>query len=191
MSTIHHLPAYLVGMIFGYIIHNMDENTKITTQVKLVSYIGWIISLAMAYNVFYCNRPFRLLNGCVYNALFRSIWGLSICWIVFACQSLNTGGIIRWFLSLSMWQPLSKIGLSIYLFHRTYLHSTANLNVDMGESYTRSLVISDVVITTFLGLLFHLLVEAPISNILSILLSKTENKTANCNKITVETRLLE
>lgn len=189
VTTIYHVPEFLIGMILGYIMHNMSENIQISIKVKLISYVGWIISFAMIYNIFYCNQPFNLFSLNVYRTVYRSIWAISLCWIVFACQKLQTGGILRWFLSLTMWQPLSKIGFSLYLFHRVYLFSTTSWNVKnkmFGEYYTIFLAVTDIVITTVLGLLFHLIIEAPISRILTIVWRKTEIKTTESKKVLVE-----
>lgn len=43
-------------------------------------------------------------------------WSLSISWIIFACHS-GVGGFVNSFLSLRVWKPLARIGLSIYLTH--------------------------------------------------------------------------
>jgi peptidoglycan/LPS O-acetylase OafA/YrhL len=65
------------------------------------------------------NPASRVANA-FWMALIRNNWGYSIAWIIFACQC-GTGGVVKWFLELSIWQPLGRMSLSFYLVHTIYL----------------------------------------------------------------------
>lgn len=52
----------------------------------------------------------------LYDTVSRSVWVTAICYIVFACAH-GSGGPINNFLSLSAWQPLSRLSYCIYLVH--------------------------------------------------------------------------
>lgn len=52
----------------------------------------------------------------LYHALPRVAWPAALGFIVFACH-FGYGGIINWFLSLSQWQPISRLTYSMYLTH--------------------------------------------------------------------------
>ena len=51
-----------------------------------------------------------------YIAFTRNNFAYALSWIICACH-VGTGGIVRWFLSLPLWKPLGKMGLSFYLVH--------------------------------------------------------------------------
>lgn len=51
-----------------------------------------------------------------YDALGRVGWSIALCYIIFACIN-NSGGIVNWFLSHPLWQPISRISYAIYLLH--------------------------------------------------------------------------
>lgn len=52
----------------------------------------------------------------MYDILSRVFWAVAICYVVFACHH-GYGGLINWFLSHPLWQPLSRLSYSIYLVH--------------------------------------------------------------------------
>ena len=51
-----------------------------------------------------------------YSAFRRISWCLSVSWIIIACHQ-NRGGIVKKFLSFSIWLPISKLSYCIYLLH--------------------------------------------------------------------------
>jgi peptidoglycan/LPS O-acetylase OafA/YrhL len=51
-----------------------------------------------------------------YSAFRRISWCVSVSWIIIACHQ-NRGGIVKKFLSLSIWLPISKLSYCIYLVH--------------------------------------------------------------------------
>lgn len=61
------------------------------------------------------NTATSLENG-LYISLSRVVWALALSYIIFACVH-GYGGPVNWFLSLSLWQPLSRLSYSIYLLH--------------------------------------------------------------------------
>lgn len=84
-------------------------------------------------------------------------------WIIFACQN-GSGGIVRWFLSWKEWQPLGKLGLSIYLVHRLYQIVTVinQKQPIVWDFFTQSQkFFGDVLISVFLGTILYLTVENP------------------------------
>lgn len=189
-TTTYRLPEYLIGMAFGFVMYNMKNQPKISSRSILVSYLGWIAAVLMIYNLLYKNEPLKLFgsNVKVYQTVYRSIWSLSICWIVFACHQHKTGGLVRWFLHLRMWQPLSRIGLSIYVIHRVYINYTMNFKKKptYGGWWTFTLLINDLIVSTILGALIYLFVEAPTSRILALIWAKKPEEKIEDSKQTPE-----
>lgn len=119
---------WMVGIVLGYILHNSNE-IKITISRKLNSTL-WVLALSVLVTVLVIIQPLRepmnqtsLLFNASYHAFHRLAWAGAIFWIIFACQKLKTGGIIRWFLSLPQWQPIARMSLSMYLVHVVYQYA--------------------------------------------------------------------
>lgn len=171
-SPILRLPEYLIGILFGYVIHVMKVEDKISKKTTIVSYCGWILALGLLRFVFFHER---LKITPLLQATYRSMWSFGICWIAFSTHVHKTGSLIRWFLSLSLWQPLSRLGFSTYIFHVLYLHWTgANLagKSAFGNWFTFTLYLNDFIVVTVTGLIFYLFVEAPLGRILNFVWKK-------------------
>lgn len=117
--------AWFIGIILGYFLY-VNRGKKIIINNYLNIFM-WILSLGTLVAIILLNYPFfagtePIAHG--YHVTFMacqfSLWALSLSWIIFACQNLKTGGIVRWFLSLPQWQPISRMGLSMYLFGYVY-----------------------------------------------------------------------
>lgn len=85
---------------------------------------GWAVMFgAMAFIFLYnseatYNAP--KLWSTIYFPLQNLLWALCLSWISFACLD-GHGGFINWFLSLPVFQVLSKFTYSTYLIHVTLL----------------------------------------------------------------------
>lgn len=138
---------------------------------KIAVNMGWTLSLGfMAVDAFFPFKFEALYSKHFYAALHREAWAASICWIVYACHHLKSGGIIRSFLSKLFWKPFSKICLSVYLTHYVYLFLTHFNQKDFvwfNAGWQFQIYIGDVFISFVLGLIFYLVVEAPTVNILA------------------------
>lgn len=56
------------------------------------------------------------LEHALYASLSRVIWSIALSYMIFACVH-GYAGPVNWFLSLSLWQPLSRLSYSIYILH--------------------------------------------------------------------------
>ena len=175
MKTQFRFTQYLTGMIFGCIMYNAKIVKDRTTQI--ISYIGWVFSISVFYYHLYDGivpqASGKMFQG--YDLTYRWLWSLAICWVVFACHQHETGGIIRKFLSLELWQPLSKIGLSIYVAHLLYFLATNGFleqKGGFGMWWTFMIHVGDIVVACILGTLLYCMCEAPTGRMLSIIWSK-------------------
>jgi hypothetical protein len=117
------LIGWVAGMILGYFFY--VNKTKQIAVNKLLNATLWILSFAIIFTTILGNHPFQQITGerpsrlayTFYNSSARLGFILSLLWIIFACKQLKTGSIVNWFLSLPQWQPLTRIGLSVYLIH--------------------------------------------------------------------------
>lgn len=108
-------------MMTAYLIH-----TKQVFLLKPPKYLNtslWLSSISITFAIFVGIFPFHTnhnVHSNFMNAFFiagtQLGWSISISWIIVACHS-GSGGVVNSFLSLRLWKPLARIGLSIYLTH--------------------------------------------------------------------------
>lgn len=123
------LGPWMIGIVLGYVMHK--SNSRDIKIGKTLNSILWILALSILTTVTVIIHPMRipfnqstLLHNAMYHAFHRLAWSSGIFWIIFACEKLKTGGIIRWFLSLPQWQPIARMSLSMYLVHPIYQYVT-------------------------------------------------------------------
>lgn len=121
-----------------------------------------------------CFALFDYPNKLTYDIVLNLLIG----WTIFSFHLFNSSGLIKWFLSHPLWQPLSKLTLSTYIFHMVYLE-TLTLNIQESAYYNTvwifHIIVGDIVICNILGLIAYLFVEAPASNLMKYFM-RSENK---------------
>lgn len=138
---------------------------------KVVDAVLWILSFSLLLSLIFWYYPFQQMekntttrfSNALYCACSRVLWSYGVAWIIFACQN-GSGGIVRWFLQLPQWQPLGRMGLSIYLVHRWYQIITMYdqkqpIQWDFFNQIQKFW--SDVLVSIFLGAILYLSVENP------------------------------
>ncbi|KAG5684553.1 hypothetical protein PVAND_013778 [Polypedilum vanderplanki] len=159
---------WFIGIILGYFLYeNRGKTIKISSWLNAFM---WILSLSALTTVVLLQHAFSIsYNSSIaahafYIAIQRNVWAVAICWIVFACQNIKTGGFIRWFLSLPQWQPISRMGLSMYITGAVYqvimiLNQRVPLFVNAWHVFP--ILWSDIVMIIILSSIFYLALEAP------------------------------
>ncbi|XP_021359994.1 nose resistant to fluoxetine protein 6-like [Mizuhopecten yessoensis] len=110
---------YIVGIVTGSILYRTNCNYKIP---KVINLVAWVFIAVMACLVLYgINDPVNgqeWSNGvnALYNAVHRSVWGMCVSWVIFACVTGN-GGIVNDLLSWKLFVPLGRLSYCIYLTH--------------------------------------------------------------------------
>jgi peptidoglycan/LPS O-acetylase OafA/YrhL len=107
-----------------------------------------------------------------YVSISRELWAASICWIIFACHQLKSGGALRRLLSNPLWQPFSKLCLSVYLVHFIYIELTQYDRTQSGPInvwWEIHIHIGDIFISLLFGTIFYLMLEAPAARIIQMI----------------------
>lgn len=190
MQTHHRIGEYLVGVIAGYFMYNINVSGRNLQFNKLASFTCWLLSISfMIFHVFLDPKSkINERNQQIYDSISKETWACSICWIVFACHQLKSGGFVRKFLSNHLWQPLSKMCLSIYLLHFLYIFMTVSdqKQLQVVEIWWQIHIhVGDLTISLVLAAMFYILVEAPTANIIAIVW-KQSNKVTLSEKIPFE-----
>ncbi|XP_016976550.1 nose resistant to fluoxetine protein 6 [Drosophila rhopaloa] len=164
---------YLIGILFGYFLHtNRGKDFKLN---RLTVLVGWLVGLALIFTCLfavYGQGSLPIVEEASYVTLSRIAWPLGLCWVVFACMH-GYGGLASGFLSSPLWQPLSKLSYSAYIFHMFI--EGLNGGITRTSTYFSDYQVmlrfwSDFGFTILFSYLMHILIEAPFASLLSILL---------------------
>jgi hypothetical protein len=106
-------------MWMGYILFIIGK--KPVKLPKLVVIGGWLLSTATALSLLlgiipYYDPSFEMnpIASGVYAGFSKFLWGVVICWIIFACDK-GYGGWVNTFLSWKAFIPLGRLTFCVYL----------------------------------------------------------------------------
>jgi peptidoglycan/LPS O-acetylase OafA/YrhL len=183
---------WFIGMTLGYIMYrNRHEKVQLN---PVFNAIMWTISLTifalitMGSQIMFSPvavNETTLLANAFYLAFYRNGWALASAWMVFACHN-GTGGIIRWFLQLPQWQPLGRMGLSLYLLGFMFQHFMlmhAKQPVYFDEIELIHSFWGDMVASVFLATVGYLAFEVPFLTIENYIYNKFQDKKIESTKI--------
>lgn len=115
------MSPWLIGVALGFILNHF-KGKKINLSKVFVT-TGWIFSVTTifliifgSYNMHQVTASPTVFASACFESLSRSSWAVSMSWIIFACQH-GYGNAINWVLSLTQWQPLSRLSYCLYLVH--------------------------------------------------------------------------
>ncbi|KAK7474886.1 hypothetical protein BaRGS_00033888, partial [Batillaria attramentaria] len=115
---------FAIGLGLGYL---LDRTNFRFCMGKAVVCIGWVTAFATSTTltlITYDENQHLLEDATgwsrtsrvVHETLQRPLWGLVVCWVVFACTTEH-GGPINRFLSWRGFLPLSRLTYCVYLLH--------------------------------------------------------------------------
>ncbi|EDW83653.2 uncharacterized protein Dwil_GK13563 [Drosophila willistoni] len=164
---------YIVGALFGYFLHiNRGRTFKLN---RIAVFFGWILSLSLIFTCLFANyesATMTIIEEAFYLTLIRIAWPLGLSWIVFACLK-GYGGMATGFLSSPLWQPLSKLSYSGYIFHMFMMSLQAGVtrtNTFFGNYQIMCRFWADFGFTMLMAYVVYVLVEAPFGVLESLLL---------------------
>ncbi|XP_029372307.1 O-acyltransferase like protein [Echeneis naucrates] len=134
---------FLIGILTGiYLTAKTDQLIKQKWQAAL----GWFCCLSLMALVIGLAFPLQdtpsypSVPHALYQGLHRSLWALTLTWIILACED-GYGGFINRFLSWDLWVPLSNISFACYMIHPIFiilymgLQETPMHDTDMNLMY--------------------------------------------------------
>ncbi|KAH8280696.1 hypothetical protein KR054_000040, partial [Drosophila jambulina] len=176
-STHTRASPYLIGILFGYFLHvNRRRTFKLSRPAVL---LGWLVSLALLFTCIFAVFRYAkqldtppILEEAFYLTLTRIAWPLGLCWVVFACMQ-GYGGLANSFLSSPLWQPLSRLSYSAYIFHMFIESLNAGLtrtNTFFSDYQVMLRFWGDFGFVVLLAFAAYILIEAPFGNLELLLL---------------------
>ncbi|KAH8241177.1 hypothetical protein KR032_001434 [Drosophila birchii] len=173
LATHTHAAPWLIGFLFGYFLH-LNRGKKFELS-RLVVWSGWILSLAIIFTSIFALYPaekwsapaLSTVEESLYYTLTRVGWPLALCWIVFACMQ-GYGSLANSLLSSSLWQPLSRLSYSIFIWHM-FVQEVNSRNVRTSTYFSTYKVMlnfwSDFGISLVMSYFLYLIIEAPIGGL--------------------------
>lgn len=174
------IDSWMMGIFVGFIMHRVGGKT-IKMSRSLIT-IGWSFCATALLAVTFGQYPLQqenfkenlLIADAVYDSLKRLTWCLAIGWIILACH-FSYAGIVKRFLSLPFWLPISKLSFCIYLIHvPIQLIFLSSIRAPQHFSNFRAIYkfFGDFGVSFFVALVWALMFEYPTLNIISLLTSK-------------------
>lgn len=167
----------------------MYKSNKKPKVPLIFNIFGWCLSISIILTTIFTNQKETLskINGLIFESTQHELFACAIAWIIYACHVLKSGGVLRKFLCQDFWQPLSKLCLSIYMIHYVYIMNTMDYGKVSrlpGLKWLIHVSIGDIVVSSTIGLILHLFIEAPTVKIIESLFSQKHPETI-VNKINV------
>ncbi|XP_032311857.1 nose resistant to fluoxetine protein 6 [Drosophila ananassae] len=177
-ATHNHAAPWLVGTLFGYFMHRI-RGVKIELKWPAV-WAGWLLCLAMMFTAIFSMLKFnKILNpapttleSALFYTLTRIGWPLALCWVVFACVH-RYGGLANSFLSSPVWQPLSRISYSAYIWHifiQELNHRRTRTNTYFSDYDAMLNFWGGFGFTLIMAYAFYVTIEAPLAGLEGLLL---------------------
>ena len=174
------MSPYVVGILTGFLLHHKKCRVRMN---KLTVLIGWCVAtgsaMAVIYGLFsyYHNGSIMsILTSGFYVSLSRTVWSLSLAWLVVACAS-GYGGPVNSILSWKMWAPLGRLTFAAYLVHPIIM-ITYNVTLMTPIHFTDLtliyMFISNLVFSYLFAFVLSMAVEAPMMGLEKLLLGRTK-----------------
>ncbi|CAH0553044.1 unnamed protein product [Brassicogethes aeneus] len=184
---------YVVGMVFGLIILKLQTAKEILRtsdkNKKWVAFGVWICVLTGLLGCVYCGEGI-LLSQQVYSALSKALyasfvrngWAICVCTMITLCV-LGYGGPINAFLSLPIFQIISRLTYSMYLLHFMFI-----INAMMRSSRVPYFFLEEnlyfefwtyFMVTFIAAFFFSAIFESPVITIEKIIFGGVTKKPSN------------
>jgi len=168
------IAPYAIGLIAGFILHK-TKKMKIDCSTRNIVIAGFVnfVSVLTLYLVVYGKDPANTteLGNKLYQALFRTGWGLGLGMLILSCAK-GFGGFINSFLSWGLWAPLAKMSYSCYLMHFNVLWwfvYQPTYRMYISQPLWIYYCIANVCISMAVGFVMVILFEAPIMHLEKLL----------------------
>lgn len=175
------MSAFLVGMIYGYILYLKGTSMKMKPVVVIV---GWLIAAALGLALIYGEMPYVRGDYGMSHAMFviygtftRPAWAVMIGWIILTCCT-GYGGVVNSVLSWRGFLPLSRLSYTAYLVHFTVLaefYATRPDSTYIDPYNMTYYTIFMYIATMVVALVFTLISEAPFIAMEKLLINKPRN----------------
>ncbi|KAK3732191.1 hypothetical protein RRG08_026573 [Elysia crispata] len=167
---------YIVGIATGYLLAAKRDKVKFTWPTAT---FGWLVATAVALSTVYGLRgdlsgdhPSSVEVAALYNALARSAWAASVCWVIVACVS-GWGGFVNSFLSWSPFVVLGRLTYMAYLIHLSFIaiYVGNQQSLIYATSFNLAMIFISIMVCTYgISFVLMLALESPMIGLEKIFL---------------------
>ncbi|XP_053380235.1 nose resistant to fluoxetine protein 6-like [Mercenaria mercenaria] len=171
---------YVIGFFTGYILYITECKVKMS---KLLNIIGWLVATGVALMVLYGlytsdgSPKLGVDTSALYNATFRTAWGMCVAWVIFACAS-GYGGPVNKLLSWRAIIPLSRLTYCAYLVHPLVLYTYYYSRRTLMRWYDLELIylfLGHLCVSYAAAFVISLAFESPMMGLEKVLLGRKKN----------------
>lgn len=185
--------SYVAGAVSGEIIRSRRargtssnvRKAKLNTVRRCADCIGPEFCALLAVLLIWSNlsyfrtkEPMSKQTATIYTFVTRPIWSVCMTVILYRLvverrEKRNWLRILRNFLSMKIWRPLSRLSFGAYLLHPVIMamfYGSRSETFNMTPALMLYFTAGNIFLTYFAAMAFFLLVESPIRQILSLLL---------------------
>jgi len=168
------MSPYLIGIAAAFLLQ--EENFDLTAN-KFVRWGGWLVSFTVTSCTIYLTSGFwksgwNLLQDVTYMTFARTGFTMATAWVMYSFHK-GHGGFLREMASAYIWVPLARLTYNVYLVHPIVIfviNFSTTTPFHYSAIYATVRYSSNFIIAYVVGLILHLLVEKPVSNIERVLL---------------------
>ncbi|XP_063906158.1 O-acyltransferase like protein-like [Zophobas morio] len=163
-SSYYHMPSWLVGLFFGYLLQlqSVKIPKNLNTFLLFVSLLSLVKLIVNQLEFF--EGEYDVYRAALWNGLARPAWSLAICYIIFSCATGN-GGYINSFLSHYVFRVLGELTYSLYMVHggiQMILFSSTKQTLIFSNRQIFNTFTELCVVSLPFAVLMYLAFEAPI-----------------------------
>ncbi|XP_054157260.1 nose resistant to fluoxetine protein 6-like [Oppia nitens] len=172
--------SFFVGFVLGYYIYT----NRFVKLSKMSSFIAWIaviigFEITLSDTIFYnYGQPFNKYISAVVFPSSRLLYAVCLAATIWLCITGN-GGFINKFLSCKILVPFARLTYCTFLVHAWSIYAfigTRRYLIDTTMYSTLTIFLQHICVSYTLGLVFSLLFEYPVINLLNIWLKYIKDK---------------
>ncbi|KAL0870186.1 hypothetical protein ABMA27_006331 [Loxostege sticticalis] len=189
--TYANIPVFVIGMTFGFLVFDLQKRNVTTQDHTKYRYLYWLLVPVLLATLMVggfaflgdgprASLPLRVL----FAALARPLFGLTVMLIIFgAVNKVETlyRGVLEW----GGFVPLAKLSYGVYTLHMTlvrYLAGTRTTLVHYSMLHAMHDYFGIAALSVALALAAHLVVEAPVTQLVKLACARAEKTVAKDTK---------
>ncbi|KAJ2948782.1 hypothetical protein O0L34_g8039 [Tuta absoluta] len=185
------LPCYIAGLALGLLVYHLQKIGYKVPKTAAVRFLYWMtlpFTVVIAYyGALLYEGQVSLVNRTLYAGLYKPLWAIVGAFFIFGIVNQIEDvyrGVVEW----RGWTVPSRLSYSFFLVHLVLIrliNGTKSTTLDVGYLNIFELMTSIFLISFLAAIPFHLLVEAPFSQLTKLLMSPSTKPRKDDGKQTV------
>ncbi|KAF9405672.1 hypothetical protein HW555_013694 [Spodoptera exigua] len=178
------LAGYTIGLSVGYLVYRWQKNGVDMTRFRKYRYLVLVLvvvgtSVVYAGSIFFEDVPrHSIYLRVAFSSLHKPVFGLIIA-LALVIFIFKIDDICRRIVEWQGWTVPSRISYSAYLIHVAFIRHFVSYQTTIWHTtfvLMQQMIVGFVLASFLTALPFYLIVEAPLSNMIKLLISGSRNK---------------